>query len=259
MKTLKEILKFALTSMNEPDAAKRELAVKAASDALDKVEDNPVPEVKKMDPTHLDAMKMYAKSLSDTIKAFGDGPHEDTHPVHSMKRQYDDACTTLKAAGVDVTEGTMKMDAEVTKRLDVISKQNETLQKRLDAEIEKGIRAEVTTVLKSFRCVPLKVEGDDNDVDRYVEMYKGNKTLYDRQIALFKATDAQLVTSNAFRNVGKGGSGGDGDAWGRIEAEADKLMEKAAGKDLTKAQAIDRICSDPAHAPLVKQYREQQQ
>lgn len=259
---LKDVLKLFTKAAAEPDADKRALLLKAADEATEKLDG--VEGEDKTDPAHLDAMKASVGHMRNTMKAFGPGPHPPTHPIHAMKAAHDQMVSTLKAAGVecesDEPGGLDHVPAAVGKRFTELEKANTELQKRLDVEINKAARIEVAAVLKSFRAVPFELEGDTNDIDKYLAIKTADPKVYDSLIAKFRAVDEQMAASAAFQLVGKGGSGGRGDAWAQIEAKALGLMEKAgSGSNLTKAAAIDRICADPENAKLVAQYREQQQ
>lgn len=241
-----KLMAAIMEAVTESDVTKRAAAVAAVLKDAEGME-MAAPDAA-MTAAHCDEMQKM-------IDAHGPGPHAPEHPVHAMKAALD----AMKRAGGAVAPAAPAVSPEVAKRFEDIEKANISLQKRLDAEIDKGARVEVHTLLKSFQAVPFVLEGDAavNDVDKYMAIKKADPVAFDAIIAKFKAVDAQMAQSAAFTNFGKGGSGGKGDAWGRIEAEAAKLISKD-GK-LTKEQAIDQVLVDPEHAQLIKQYREQQQ
>lgn len=155
---------------------------------------------------------------------------------------------------------------ELKKSLDAMEKRTKDAEDRAKtaedvAKAERSIRkrADMVTLLKSFKAVPLTLEakeGETSDVDRYLKMQELDPAGYDRTIALLKAADGQIAEGAMFTNFGKTGSGGDNDAWSQIVAKADAMLEKSSG-GMTKEQAIDKVMD--ANPKLVAQYRSQQQ
>lgn len=155
---------------------------------------------------------------------------------------------------------------ELKKSLDAMEKRTKDAEDRAKtaedvAKAERTIRkrADMVTLLKSFRAVPLTLEakeGETSDVDRYLKMQELDPAGFDRTIALLKAADGQIAEGAMFANLGRTGSGGGGTAWEQIEAKAEQMLEKSNGS-LTKEAAIDKVMD--ANPKLVKQYRAEQQ
>lgn len=151
---------------------------------------------------------------------------------------------------------------EVNKRMTAIEKtntelvaKNAELTTNLSAEVNKRIDTEVVSVLKSFSNISIKTDGEGNDVAMYRKMYVEDRPAFDRQMAILKATDAQLKQAN--KNVGSGrGGNGEGGAWQKIEQLAKSLVEKST-TGMTIEQALDKVMTDPVNNKLVKAYREE--
>lgn len=64
----------------------------------------------------------------------------------------------------------------------------------------------------------------------------------------------QVDTAKLFGNFGSD-KGAQGDAYVALMAKAEELLKTAAGKDLTKEQAFEKVYTDPANAELKAQYK----
>lgn len=191
--------------------------------------------------------------LTSLEKEF-DNDSDDPKSVHKS----DDPmckCADCMSKRVSADDSMEKRATELEKRVVAAEK------RATDAEaVAKGVldtqeRSEVVSVLKSFVMTPINLE---TDVDHYLMLKRANPAMYDRQIAIMKATDAQLADSRLLLDVGTRKGTGEGSAWGQIEAKADQLISKSATK-ITKAQAIDEVLQDPSNFKLVKQYRAEMQ
>jgi hypothetical protein len=75
-------------------------------------------------------------------------------------------------------------------------------------------------------------------------------------IATLRTSDAAVAKSAWFGQTGSPMSGGGNtrdEAWAKIEAKADQLIEKSADPHLTREQAIDAVMK--RNPDLVHQYR----
>lgn len=236
MKTIKEIMKSVMDTILEPDIEKRKLALAPLSKAVDELEDPPTTVVK---VAHTPGDPL---CKCDTCMA----------KAADLKKKKDDD---------DAAELAKQVPAEVAKRMESISKQNEDLVKAntaMAATVAKmqddQATVEMTTILKGFKHTPFKLTGDDSDVAKFKKMKAADPGGWERMLEIFKAQDAQMGT--AFANVGSNLSGGRGNAWEQIEAKADAMMEKST-TSITREQAIEKVMF--ANPKLVKEYREQQQ
>lgn len=151
---------------------------------------------------------------------------------------------------------------EVNKRMTAIEKANTELVAKntklasdLSSEVNKRIDTEVVSILKSFSNISIKTDGEGNDVAMYRKMYVEDRPAFDRQMAILKATDAQLKQANKSVGSGRGGNS-EGGAWQKIEQMAVALVEKGNGS-ITKEAAIEKVMLDPANMELLKSYREE--
>lgn len=202
--------------------------------------------------------------LAEIVKAVDDGDADDTKKMAHVPGDPSCKCAACLEKSDDVSMGKRAAE-EVTKmqkKLDDMAKAVEASDLRAKAaedvaKAERSVRKrlDMVTLLKSFRAVPLTLEGEKNDVDRYLKMQEADPDGFDRTIALLKAADVQIAEGVMFKNFGSSGSGGAGDAWSQIEAKADAMVEKNA--NITREQAIDKVMD--ANPKLVAQYRQQQQ
>jgi hypothetical protein len=276
--TFRDLLKKFAGLAAEPDDTKRA----AAADALSKAIDDPnTPEHAAatgahssgsgpgMHPAHLTALKAQRDNIANMMKEYGDGPHPDGHPVHAMKAMHDDMCKAIAAhespgnnAGGPINKEARMQPVEVEKAIKAATTE---LEKRLNeaetllkSERNTRLDREMVTLLKQFRATPLLLDLADpnNDVAKFRKMQDTDPAGFERTIQLLKATDAQLVGSGAFRNIGvPGAGGGAGSAEAQLLAKADTLIEKSA-TPMTKEQAFEKVSLD--NPKLVWQYRKEQ-
>lgn len=162
-----------------------------------------------------------------------------------------------------------RLDPAVAKRLEAIEKANADLVTKAAAAEARATaaetlakseqtlrkRADMVTILKSFRATPIKLEGDGNDVDLFMKMQEADPKGFERQMEIMKATDNQLAQSALYKNLGSGRTDGAGDAWAQLEAKADALFTKSAGS-MSKEQALDKAMED--NPDLVRKHRAEQ-
>ena len=121
------------------------------------------------------------------------------------------------------------------------------------AEREARLDNEMREVLKGCTATPFDL---DKDVVQFRKMKMDTPELFERTMAILKATDAQLAQSKLFEDFGTRKGSGEGSAWAQIEAKADQMVEKMGDK-LTREQAIEKVML--ANPKLVKQYRQEAQ
>lgn len=207
--------------------------------------------------------------LADIVKAVDDGDADDTKKMAHVPGDPNCKCADCMKKSADDSDFGKRASAEVIelkKSLDAMEKRTKDAEDRAKtaedvAKAERTIRkrADMVTLLKSFKAVPLTLEakeGETSDVDRYLKMQDVDPDGFDRTIALLKAADGQIATGAMFKSFGSGSSQGGGDAWTQIEAKAAAMMEKSAGS-MTKEQAINKAMDD--NPKLVTQYRAEQQ
>ncbi len=259
-KTMKDLFAKMAAALAETDVTKRTLLLKEAEEDAEKMGPPApgTPEHEGAEKEHIGALQNLHKTIGGQLTKMGEGPHPGDHPYHKMKAMHEHLSKMLKAMGCDTGEQMVPTEApaHVTKALTDLEKANVSLQKRLDQEIEKREEGEMLTILKSFKATPFKLEGDDSDVKKFRKMQREDPAGYSRMMELFKAADAQIATSNLFKNIGAGGGGNSGSAYAEAEALAETMVTKMAGS-LTKEQAIDKVFSD--NPKLYSRYVEEQQ
>lgn len=272
----KGLLKSLTAAIGEPDATKREAMLKEAEAEVDLLKDGPppapgTPQHENAEQQHITALQNLHKNIGDQVASYGAGPHPADHPVHRMKALHSGIGQALKAAGCDMPMGggpgpagpmakgdgeteEVKMTKADEERLQRIEKENTDLRAALAVEKRIRERAEVLSVLKSFKATPFKLEGENNDVDRYMTLKSSDSALFDRTIEILRAQDEQMAKSDLFKSVGTSRSG-TGSAWDQIVAKAQALVEKST-TEMTIEKAIDKVMD--ANPDLVKQYRSEQ-
>lgn len=240
-KTIKSVFKSFLAAINEPDVTKRTAAATALATEIDAIED-PVAPIAKVahDPDN-------AMCKCDTCMA----KSADLAKAAKDKEQAD----LEKAVGTEVA----KRMSDIEKRNTDLVTKNDALTASVAKMQEQAADAEMVTILKSFKATPFKLDGTDSDVVKFRTIKAASPAVWDRMLEVFKATDAQLADSAAFKTIGSSQSGGgDGSAWAQIEAKADAMIEKGgASASLTREQAIEKaMFANPA---LVRKYREESQ
>jgi hypothetical protein len=163
-------------------------------------------------------------------------------------------CVAKRAAN-PMMASMMKRFTDLEKKLSDSEARTTAAEMIAKGLVEKAERDAVVLVLKSFRAVPVNME---TDIDQFCQMKKVAPKVFERTIAIMKATDEQLAQSALFKMHGLTGAQSSGDAWAQIEAKADAMMQKSS-TPMTKPMAIDLVLQDPSNNVLVKQYREQQQ
>lgn len=261
MKSWKEIIKSMADAVMEPDVEKRKTAVAAITKDADAMPDAPAAAGANGDPgPDLPAMKVHHDNLGKAIAAFGPGPHPEGHPVHAMKAAHAQLGTMLKAAGVDcmATPGNegedmaKGMSDEVRKQFTELEKSNTELKKRLDEAETMRLDGEMTSLLKSFKAVPVDLA---TDVVKFRKMKQADPEGFAAIIKTMQATDEMLAKSDLFKSVGSGAGGGGGDAAAQLDAKAAEMITKSA-TPITKEAAYDRACID--NPKLVAEMRAQQ-
>jgi hypothetical protein len=272
---LSDLLKRAVGFSAESDAATRKAEIDKFLKALDTpgspeheaAEAQHIGALAHLHPDHVAAMKAHVDHLGKMIKAFGDGPHPDGHPVHAMKAAHDAMCKAIAAnedrgqtLHPEPPDGDEPDAASVTK---AVAKATTDLEKRLkDTEqllkSERLIRksAEMVTVLKSFKATSFNLDlaQENNDVMRFLKMQDADPDGYKRTIELLKAADEQLAKGALYKSFGSSQSG-TGSAEAQLQAKAEALIQKD-GK-LTKEQAWDKVSME--NPALVRQYRAEAQ
>lgn len=150
-----------------------------------------------------------------------------------------------------------KVAPEMQKRFDALEAENVALRKSVTdataiakAERDARLDNEMRDVLKGFRATPFDL---DSDVKKFRKMKEDAPDIYERTMAILKATDAQLAASTLFGDIGTRKGTGEGSAWAQIEAKADTLVEKSTDGKLTHEQAVEKVMM--ANPKLVAQYR----
>lgn len=197
-----------------------------------------------------DAVKQDA-ALTSLEKEFGEDDKTELHKADDPMCKCAD-CVAKRATAVD---GVEKRMTDLEKRAVAAETRAENAEKVAKGVLDTQERSEVVSILKSFTATPIDLT---TDVDHYLLLKRTNPALFDRQIAILKATDVHLAASKMFTDVGTRKGAGEGSAWAQIEAKAEALVTKSPTK-MTKAQAIDEILQDPTNFKLVKQYRAEAQ
>jgi len=141
-----------------------------------------------------------------------------------------------------------KRDRMFSKRTEAAEKRAKAAEDKANAIEKKMTKDRVTSVLKKFKGVTVDPE---KDVDFFMELEEKNAPLHKRVMEILTGADAAVAKSAVFGEVGTGRSGEVSSAWQRIEAEADKLMEKS-DKKISKQKAITRVMEK--NPELVKEY-----
>lgn len=198
--------------------------------------------------------KEFLKKLAALFKEEGVEMAAPTHDPDDPNCK----CADCMSKSVDKrhTETLAKI-ADLEKRAKDAEDRAKSAEDLTKAQIAVHQRSEMVTLLKSFRATPLKLEGDDNDIERFLKMQAVDQAGFDRMIAVMKATDAQLAESALYKNVGSSMSGGSLDAWSEIEKLAAEMVIKSGNTGLTKEQAIDKVME--LRVDLVTKYRNGQQ
>lgn len=261
-KTFKDVVGLIAKALGATDATEKDRLIKEAEAAAGTMSTAPEG-ADSVDPAHIEAMKAQHSGLKKAIDMFGAGPHPPTHPVHSMQDAYAKMTNCLKAAGVPTDEpgiaaampGATGMTKAEQDRMTAIEAENTVLKSAVANITKANERAEVVMMLKSFKATPLKLEGEDNDVEKFLALKRANPAAYDRTMSLFKTADDQMAVSKAFNKVGSDQTG-EGSAWAKIEAMAAARVEKST-TGLTMEQAIEKVSEE--NPKLVAQYRAEQQ
>lgn len=195
-----------------------------------------------------------AATVAEITKEFpdGDGPPADVHKADDPMCKCADCMS--KRTSKSLIDPVEKRVVDVEKANEALRTENAAILKRLDAEITKRETDEVTAILKSFKATPIDLT---TDVEMFLKMKRETPAIFDRQMAIMKATDLQLSQSGLYKDFGSRSGAGEGSAWAQIEAKADQLLEKSSDSKLTRADAINRVMDQ--NPKLVKQYRAEQQ
>lgn len=273
--TLKSLFKSIAAAISEPDVEKRAAAVAIIEKDVDDAVEMAAPQAavvpatedtsQKLSPEHIQTLKAQHGQMDAMCKAFGAGPHPPEHPVHGLIAARDHigkmigATPTDEPGALGTTALAKKvettMDAEVTKKFTDLEKANTDL--RTQVAVEKALRldGEMLAILKSFKASPFVLTGEKSDVAKFRKMKEDTPELWDRTLEILKAQDAIASQSLAFSKQIGSGLTGTGSAWDQIDAKAESMVEKGAGK-ITKEQALEKVMLD--NPKLVAQYREEQ-
>lgn len=221
----KSILQKMLGLFNEKDETKRAASAEEITKALNDLNDND-DDVKKV--AH-DASDPNCKCADCMGKRFTGDP---------------------EAINLAVSKATTALEKKHAEQLAIVTKQATDAMAAVEVEKQARLTAEMTSVLKSFRHVPMDLE---KDIPAYIALKAANPTMFDSILAKMRGTEALLAKSALFENFGSNQEG-QGDAWAAIEAKADALVEKSTS-GLTREQAIEKVMLDPKNMSLVKQYR----
>lgn len=145
-----------------------------------------------------------------------------------------------------------KKYADLEKSNRDLAASNLAIQKALQTEIEKRADGEIENLLKSFKMTPFDLP---KDIAVYRKMRSNSPELFERTMSILKAQDAMLASSNLMSDFGSGRVG-EGSAWAMIEAKAAGLIEKSTDGNLTKEQAIEKVCLQ--YPELAAKYRAEQ-
>lgn len=257
-KTWKEIIKSMADAVMEPDVEKRKVAVEAITKDADAMPD--AQQASSGGGPDLPALKAHHDDLGKAISAFGAGPHPEGHPVHAMKSAHAQLGSMLKSAGVDcmATPGNegedmaKGMSDEVRKQFTELEKSNTELKKRLDEAETMRLDGEMTTLLKSFKAVPVDIT---TDVVKFRKMKQADPEGFAAIIKTMQATDEMLAKSVLFKDIGSGRGGSVGNAEAQLDAKAAEMITKSA-TPLTKEAAFDKACTE--NPKLVAEMRAQQ-
>lgn len=191
--------------------------------------------------------------MSPAHKAFYDGLKDDDakKAFSAMDDKGKDAecAKAVHKADTATLEDLAKRDEVVA----TVMKQNETLQKRLDA---MDLKEQQTVFVKRAADLGLTAEGDGELMRK---AYSGDATAQvafeKRQSEIVKGLTKQVETGVLFKNFGTqhGATGADG--YGQLMAKAHELQQTAAGKDLTEAQAFTKVYENPANRETVELYK----
>lgn len=246
---------YAPLTKQEPHVSKtdnKQSLLKALGDLLG---------ITKSDP--LTAMKAQHAELGKGVEKLGDITKlASDHPGHLLKSAYDALGKAIAEAEQGDGEPKPAAEPDVNKSVDpAIAKRFEDLEKRAaDAEaankvlLEKAQSAEVTTILKSFAGVPVKVAGDDSDVQMFATLKAEKPDVFKRLVEILNGADAQIKDAQLFgKALGSDAATGTGSAWAQIEAKAGELMK--ADTTLTRQAAIDKASRQ--NPQLVAKHREE--
>lgn len=232
---IKSVFKSLLAAINEPDVEKRKAAALALATEVDGIEEPVAKAAHDPDDPMCKCDTCMAKR-ADVAKAAAAKEKEDLE----------------KAVGVEVA----KRMSDIEKRNTDLVAKNAALETSVAKMQEATADAEMTTILKSFKATPFKLDGPESDVVKFRAIKAANPAAWDRMLEVFRATDAQMAESALFgKSLGSGLSGG-GNAWAQIEAKADAFMEKNAGSPLSRAQVIEKVMFE--NPKLVRQHREEE-
>lgn len=194
-----------------------------------------------------------AEGIAAIAKAADDLPddndEDDKKPMHKADDPMCkcDTCVSKRALPEDVLKS---IAADFEKKLEGIRKENTELRGQVTAEIEKREIAEVEVELRKFKHVSIDLA---KMAPEMLKLKKQFPAVYESQLGALKASDAALATSALFHDVGIRKGTGEGSAWAQIEAKAEQLMEKSANGNMTREQAIEKVCLQ--NPKLAAQYR----
>lgn len=135
-------------------------------------------------------------------------------------------------------------------------KKNLELQGALDTERKERRLKEFVAKANGFR----HYVGDRAELGKQLmELSDANQPLYENVVKNLEANDAQAetVSKNLFREVGSSaGAAKGGDAWAKIEAAAEGIVQKSASK-LSKAEAVEAFLGTPDGKKMYAEYVDQ--
>lgn len=201
------------------------------------------------------AAEKLAKSVEegeDVTKVAHDPDNKDCKCADCTDAKMD---KRFEGVSAEVKKSILSIEKKQAADIEILKSANAALVESIAVEKKAREVGEMTTVLKSLKFVPIKM---DTDVAKYIALKNSSPESWDAVLSTLKSADEQLSKSALYKNFGSGHSGGKGDAWAEIEALAEKTIEKSEGK-MTHEAAIEKVTMDPKNMELMKRYRAEQQ